>query len=158
MNPIFRFNLQRVTSNALKFVVHHPFHYHLLIVIVQPALHNRRLQTPQVGFEKIRQLPHQTIVAAPMDLLNRKLLKDSPDPKIFVCLTTVLVKTSHQQKSQIRNTHLETITEILLNLHLEPIFMTTIVVASIPNRHPTIIVIHQQILATTPIHLIPSIP
>ena len=48
--------------------------------------------------------------------------------------------------------------EVLLNHHPETIFMTTIVVANIPNRHPIIIVAHQQILATTPIHLPLLIP
>ena len=45
---------------------------------------------------------------------------------------------------------LETTLEIILNLHLDPISMTTIVVANIPNRHPIIIAVHQQIPATTP--------
>ena len=51
--------------------------------------------------------------------------------------------------NQMFNLSLEMTPEITLNLRLNPILMTTIVVASTPNRHLIIIAVRRQIPATT---------
>ena len=60
----------------------------------------------------------------------------------------MLVK-AHQEMNRVFNTSLETTPEIILNLRLDPILMTTIAVANIPNRHPIIIAVRQLTPVTT---------